>query len=93
VEYIIILTGLIYYGNGRIAKIHINRGYFILFDENGKELYIVRRIGGTAAIVSGFIPYLSFGTVLRLVVPENKLYAASDEEGLLEIECEVNIPA
>ena len=92
VEYIIILTGFLSYGNDRIAKIHINRGYFILFDENGKELYVARRMPGTVAIVSGFIPFLSFGTVLRLLVPENKLYSVSDEKGQLEVECEVIVP-
>ena len=92
VEYIILLSGYLSYGNDRIAKIHINRGYFILFDENGKELLSVGRMQGTVAVVSGFIPYLSFGERIRLYVPENKLYAVSDEEGQFEIECEVTVP-
>lgn len=93
VEYIIILTGFLSYGNVRIARIHINKGYFILFDENGKELYVARRMPGIGpAIISGFIPYLSYGTVLRFVISSQKIYAVDDMEGQKEVECTVEAP-
>lgn len=92
VEYIILLTGLISYGGKRIGKIHITHTAFILFDESGSELFVARRIGGSTSVVSGFIPYLSFGTVLRFLVDEKRLFAISDDSGTQEIECTVVIP-
>ncbi|MFA6060027.1 MAG: hypothetical protein WC756_17625 [Taibaiella sp.] len=88
-EYIIILVGFLSYGNTRIDRIRINKGYFTLFDANGTELYTTRRIGGTGAIVSGFIPYLSYGAILRYLVDENKLFSINDQHGPVEIECKM----
>lgn len=92
VEYIIILTGYFEYKSIQIFKIEITTTHFILYDGNLQEIHRVGRLSGSVAIVSDFIPDLSFGERFRFVVASYQLYAVSDQDGQKEIECEVEIP-
>jgi hypothetical protein len=90
VEYILILVGIMEFRGKRIAQIHITKDHFILFDDGKQELFRTTRMG-SPAIVSGYIPDMSYGTVFRFRVQAQELYAISDEEGDLLVECTVTI--
>lgn len=91
-EYIIILTGYFEYKSIQIFKIEITTTHFILYDGNLQEIHRVGRLPGSVAIVSDFIPDISFGERFRFVIGLHQLYAVSDQDGQKEIECEVTVP-